>query len=164
MNVDWGPYALYVNLAPEQTGVAARSEELGDGVLVDINADEQPIGVQVEFPRPALTEVELRVLLGCALVQARVLEGDENDPAALQWHPCVDNAACRAAQGAGRCACSGIPYVSDELWAQLAPVMKVAAALPEGAVYPATPQWLDEQMNRLAARRADLDAQLGSPQ
>lgn len=157
MNVDRDPtgYVLYVNLAPEQTGPASRTEDLNDGVLVDINAAEQPIGVEVLLPRPSLTEVELRILLGCALVQARVLEDDEDDPVALQWFACVDNAACQAAQGSGRCACSGIPYVSNELWAQLAPVMKIAAALPEGTMCPPTPQWLDEQMDRLAARRAN---------
>lgn len=160
MNADWDPtgYALYVNLVPERTGAVARTEDLNDGVLVDLDVDERPVGVEVLLPRPSLTEEELRVLLGCAMVQARVFDDEDDDPDALQWHPCVDNVNCRAAQDAGPCACSGIPYVSDALWAQLAPVMKIAVALPEGTEYPASPPWLAEQVGRLVARRVDRAA------
>lgn len=161
MNVDWDPtgYALYVNLAPEQTEAAARTEDLNDGVLVDLDADDRPIGVEVLLPRPSLTEEEMRILLGCTLVQARVVPVDEDAGLdALQWHPCVDNENCRAAQDGGPCACSGIPYVSDALWAHLAPVMKIAAVLPEGTEYPVSPRWLASQVSRLVARRVDRAA------
>jgi uncharacterized protein YuzE len=160
MNVDWDPtgYALYVNLAPEQTGPAARTEDLNDGVLVDLDAQDRPLGVEVLLPRPSLTEAEMRILLGCAMVQARVFDDEPDDPDALQWHPCVDSGNCRAAENTGSCACSGIPYISDALWAHLAPVMKIAVALPDGTEYPTTPRWLAEQVSRLVARRVDRAA------
>jgi hypothetical protein len=69
-----------------------------------------------------VTDEELRIELGTALVRV----GAAEDEAVLfQWHPCVDTPACRAAQTPpGPCACSGIPYLSDVAWAEIAPIVR----------------------------------------
>jgi hypothetical protein len=59
----------------------------------------------------------LRIALGAALLPFAELD---DRPSLHQWHPCVDTPACRAAADPpGPCACSGIPYLSDEAWAAL---------------------------------------------
>ncbi|WP_157239530.1 hypothetical protein [Catenuloplanes japonicus] len=71
-----------------------------------------------------LTEERIRAAIGAVIVQSGCYDADDNDPNApdyLQWHHCHDEPAC---PGATRpCACSGVPYVSDALWAHLQPIV-----------------------------------------
>jgi hypothetical protein len=76
-----------------------------------------------------VTAEELRIEIAKALVRA----GD--DPADLyEWHPCVDTPSCRAAADPkSPCACSGIPYLSDAAWNELAPIIR---RIQQGAAQP----------------------------
>lgn len=65
---------------------------------------------------------ELRIEIAKALVR---IGAAEDEAVLFQWHPCVDTPACRAAvDPKAPCACSGIPYLSDEAWAELQPVLR----------------------------------------
>lgn len=68
------------------------------------------------------TVEELRIELAKAFVRIGCAE---DEGALFQWHPCVDTPACRAAMTPpGPCACSGIPYLSDAAWAEIAPIIR----------------------------------------
>lgn len=53
----------------------------------------------------------LRIAIGTAIVQSGYVDQDPNigEIELLQWHPCPE---CIG----NRCACSGVPYLSDEIW------------------------------------------------
>lgn len=69
-----------------------------------------------------MTVEQLRIEIAKALLRAG---GEECDGALFQWHPCVDTPACRAAADPkAPCACSGIPYLSDAAWGEIAPIIR----------------------------------------
>lgn len=73
-----------------------------------------------------MTDEELRIELATALVR---LGAAEDEAVLFQWHPCVDTPACRAvADPKAPCACSGIPYLSDATWAEIAPIIRRSGA------------------------------------
>lgn len=60
---------------------------------------------------PTPTEL-LRIALGTGLIQSGYIDQDEDGTVdVLQWHACT---ACPRVDG--RCACSGMPYLSDAVW------------------------------------------------
>lgn len=62
-------------------------------------------------------ESQLRRNAATAIIQSGYEDQDEEDPAAwdlLQWHPCRDDC--------GKCGCSGVPWISDQLWSTLGAV------------------------------------------
>jgi hypothetical protein len=68
-----------------------------------------------------MTIEELRIELAKAIV--RVDDAGAGD--LFEWHACVDTPACSAAADPkAPCACSGIPYLSDAAWAELAPIIR----------------------------------------
>ncbi|BAL87323.1 hypothetical protein AMIS_21030 [Actinoplanes missouriensis 431] len=68
-----------------------------------------------------MTVEQLRIEIAKALVRAG---GDEAGDL-FEWHPCTGVAACKAARTPpGPCACSGVPYLSDVAWGELAPVLR----------------------------------------
>lgn len=77
--------------------------------------------MQPEQPTPATDERD-RFLLGCSLIQSGFVDQDEDAPGwfdILQWHPCFEEANCRARDNSGPCACSGVPFISDEVWREM---------------------------------------------
>ncbi len=71
-------------------------------------------------PQPGDPDEVIRIAIAAALIRSGV---DDNDEVELfQWHPCH---GCYRPDGPrrGKCGCSGVPYVSDEVWRELAPVI-----------------------------------------
>lgn len=67
-----------------------------------------------------------RVAFATALIQSGYDDQDDNDPNAFdlfQWRACVD---CPRANGG--CGCSGIPYISDEVWPHIRAALDALAA------------------------------------
>jgi hypothetical protein len=63
-----------------------------------------------------------RIDIGTAIARAGY-DGDDGVDL-WQWHPCVDQPNCSDKRGQP-CACAGIPYIiSDEVWAELGPVIR----------------------------------------
>jgi hypothetical protein len=97
-----------------------------------------------EQPAPP-TEERDRFLLGCALIQSGFVDQDEDAPGwfdILQWHPCFEEANCRARDNSGPCACSGVPFIADEVWAKVGPVVEqIRAEAYERGLREATEGW-----------------------
>lgn len=71
-----------------------------------------------------------RYVIACAFVQLGV--DDDDGPGLYEWNPCVDQPACPAAKNAAAlCACSGRPYLSDDVWAAITDGL-AGRLLPEG--------------------------------
>jgi hypothetical protein len=67
------------------------------------------------------TVEKLRIEIAKALVR---VGADESD-AIFEWHACVHQPACpAAAELPAPCPCAGVPYLSDEAWAELAPIIR----------------------------------------
>lgn len=67
-----------------------------------------------------MTEEQLRAEIAAALIRA---SGDD-ETTLYQWHPCLADVPCPARQQPARpCPCAGSPYLSDEAWAQLRPII-----------------------------------------
>ena len=66
---------------------------------------------------PAVTVADPdRTTIAAAIIRSGVYDSDEVD--LLQWHPCP---GCPRREF---CGCSGVPYISDEVWALLGPVVE----------------------------------------
>lgn len=65
-------------------------------------------------------EEELRIAIGAAIIRSGLCDDDDVEPL-LQWHPCESPHCGR------RSACSGVPYVSDQLWEELKPIFEKEA-------------------------------------
>jgi hypothetical protein len=77
--------------------------------------------MSTEDPRPPTDEHD-RFLIGCSLIQSGYVDQDEGAPGwfdIVQWHPCFEEANCRARNDTGPCACSGVPFISDEVWKEM---------------------------------------------
>lgn len=69
-----------------------------------------------------MTVEELRIEIAKALVR---IGAAEDEAVLFEWHACVDTPACRAAADpTAPCACSGIPYLSEQAWAELSPIIR----------------------------------------
>ncbi|WP_435233343.1 hypothetical protein [Micromonospora aurantiaca (nom. illeg.)] len=60
-----------------------------------------------------------RIAIGAALIRSGAYDNDEMD--LLQWHPCESRCS-------RKCGCSGVPYISDEVWRELGPVIAAIRA------------------------------------
>jgi hypothetical protein len=114
-----------------------------------------------EQPDPKAEERD-RFLLGCAVIQSGYVDQDEDAPGwfdILQWHPCFEEANCRARDNTGPCACSGVPFISDEVWAKVGPVVvRIRAEAYERGLREATEGW-----ERAVATLRDVADRTGSP-
>ena len=72
-------------------------------------------------PDSKIDEERVRVDIGAALIQAGYGDAsDEED--LLEWHFCFERRECPGQRGEP-CACAGVPFVSDKVWASLRPVL-----------------------------------------
>lgn len=98
-------------------------------IFSTLTADElEDAGWSREFDDPPgigdlrVTAEKLRIELATALIRCGA---GEDEGALFEWHPCVDTPACRAAADPkAPCPCSGVPYLSDKAWAELAPIVR----------------------------------------
>lgn len=83
----------------------------------------------MNIPEEAIQKI--RCALATAIVQSGYEEADESDTAVelFEWHHCFDTPA----RGGNRtppqpCACSGVPYLSEAVWAKVWPAIEGVAA------------------------------------
>ncbi len=76
-----------------------------------------------------MTDEELRAAIATAIVQSGYDDTDESDDAVMlfEWHHCFDQPNCGAGQTPpSPCPCSGVPYLSERVWAHVGPVVRAA--------------------------------------
>lgn len=74
-----------------------------------------------------MTEEQIRTALATAIVQSGYDETDETDTAVdlYEWHHCFDTPACGGNKAPPQpCPCSGVPYLSEAVWAKVGPVIR----------------------------------------
>lgn len=89
-------------------------EERGNGTwLVCTDCGLGWLAERKTKPRPTTFEEQLRIAIGTALIQSGYEDQDPDTGTidTLEWHRCPD---CPREEGP--CACSGIPYLSDDIW------------------------------------------------
>ncbi len=74
-----------------------------------------------------MTEEEIRAALATAIVQSGYDDTDESEDAVMlfEWHHCFDTPACGGLRTPpSPCPCSGVPYLSEAVWAKVGPVIR----------------------------------------
>jgi hypothetical protein len=128
-----GSYFRLAILFPAQRSGVAAHQHTEEGDMSGLTAAEAGVLRWAMDKDEALNlpaEERVRRIVGAALVQSRYFDQDDEDPAAfdlLQWHKCEP--VCPS-----KCGCSGVPYISDEVWRVLWPYLRSVAATVQWGV------------------------------
>jgi hypothetical protein len=66
----------------------------------------------------------IRHKIASAILRSGYDEFDgESEIDLTEWHECYDNMNCAVRNDTGPCPCSGVPYLSTEVWEYIKPVL-----------------------------------------